>query len=508
MQMMSLGKSLAKAANAGAQGGAEIPAGEGLSFPSLLNEKQAALGGLKNEKSGDAPSAEPAVEQDADAKLAGLMAGMMAVVAARIEAPAQAEAKAALTAEARTAAETAVAQMAEGESGNGQPDLVRAAAVQLALAAKSAGDASGQATATAIAETAAPESEARGETASTPAAGWKLQMAKTTASDLVAPSAAKDAAKAETALDKQVETTTEAAEEAIATDRTGGRALVWQATAVAASATTGSDGTAVAATTSSALKEEVASAPEMPVASDEGAVPDGAAPGSNAAPGSPTAATSAATTAAPAAALEAHAAAERPQGQPLHGQDASASASTESHDFETATAKAAGGARPHATTFATTASTATASTGSAGSVRGQVIQQVAAQSRPIGGLETMTLQLDPEHLGQVEIRLSGQDDQLQVVITASGQDAEKLLREGVKELADGIVERSGRWQQVDVKVELKDQEQKRQERGSAEDGSQRDPQQGHGGSQGQDGRQPQHDENGAARQWAETRMGA
>ena len=180
--------------------------------------------------------------------------------------------------------------------------------------------------------------------------------------------------------------------------------------------------------------------------------------------------------AAPAAPVEAvnqtaarHAATETPKETAADTRPADLATNDSSRHFESTLMKSAGASvRPQGAQPTTTHPL------HAASVRSQVIRQVAAQARPTGGTESVTLQLNPEHLGQVEIQFSGRDDQLQVVITASGQDAERALREGVRELADGIVERSGRWQQVEVRVELKDSGERRQERGSSDGDSSRD----------------------------------
>ena len=117
----------------------------------------------------------------------------------------------------------------------------------------------------------------------------------------------------------------------------------------------------------------------------------------------------------------------------------------------------------------------------------------------------MTLLLNPEHLGQVEIQFTGRDDQLSVVIQASGKEAEQALRDGVKELADGIVERTGRWQQVDIRIENKGADARRQDRGGD---ARRDGENESGRRDGQSsgGRQRQ-DTQEEAREWASAAMG-
>ena len=124
----------------------------------------------------------------------------------------------------------------------------------------------------------------------------------------------------------------------------------------------------------------------------------------------------------------------------------------------------------------------------AAAIREQVVQQIATSSVSSHGTQKMTLLLNPEHLGQVEIQIQGTNDKLSVVITASGAEAEQTLREGLKELADGIVERSGRWQQVDIKVEQKETDNRRQERSADDHQDEQNNQDGRGDSDHQ-GRQ-------------------
>lgn len=135
-------------------------------------------------------------------------------------------------------------------------------------------------------------------------------------------------------------------------------------------------------------------------------------------------------------------------------------------------------------------------------IRQQVVQQIATGAAGAQGVEKMTLQLNPENLGQVEIRFEGAGDKLSVTLIASGKEAEQALREGVKEVADAIVERSGRWQQVDIKVEQRDIEDRRHDRGQD---SRKNDQQKH--RQHDDGSRRNQDFGQQAEAWAETRAG-
>jgi flagellar hook-length control protein FliK len=135
-------------------------------------------------------------------------------------------------------------------------------------------------------------------------------------------------------------------------------------------------------------------------------------------------------------------------------------------------------------------------------VREQVVQHIATNTAGLEGTEKMTLQLNPENLGNVEIRFEGSGNKLSVVLVAAGREAEQMLREGVKEVADAIVERSGRWQQVDIKVEQRDVDDRRQDR--SQDGRKNDQEkdQNHGGRDRQN-----HDSGEQANRWAESRLG-
>ncbi len=86
-------------------------------------------------------------------------------------------------------------------------------------------------------------------------------------------------------------------------------------------------------------------------------------------------------------------------------------------------------------------------------IQAQVARAMLAGGNPRGGDQTITLQLDPEHLGKVEVRLVTSGDRLEVVFTAENVEAQQALREGAKGLMQTLGGRfEGRWQHVDVKI--------------------------------------------------------
>ncbi len=90
--------------------------------------------------------------------------------------------------------------------------------------------------------------------------------------------------------------------------------------------------------------------------------------------------------------------------------------------------------------------------------RARLAGQIAANFTNRNGMQTLTLQLEPEHLGKVEVRLVARGNQLSIRLLAENREAETALRHNLKELTDGIQERTGKYQQVEVRVELKSQD--------------------------------------------------
>ena len=107
--------------------------------------------------------------------------------------------------------------------------------------------------------------------------------------------------------------------------------------------------------------------------------------------------------------------------------------------------------------------TGTIDTATAQNIRQQVSAQVSSRLEEIVGSQKITIRLNPESLGQVELNFETKDDRLNLVITASSLEAESALQENMKDLADRIVERSARFAQVDVRVEIKDGADNRQD---------------------------------------------
>jgi len=137
----------------------------------------------------------------------------------------------------------------------------------------------------------------------------------------------------------------------------------------------------------------------------------------------------------------------------------------------------------------------------AASIRSQVLSQAAGKLEEIPGGQKMTLHLNPEKLGQVELHFEARDNRLEIIMTASGPEAEKALQEGAKDLADKMTDRQGRWQVVDIRVETRqqdtdkpsttDEKKDRQNRDGRRDGQQRN----------------QNPDQGDARQWARDHQG-
>jgi len=126
-------------------------------------------------------------------------------------------------------------------------------------------------------------------------------------------------------------------------------------------------------------------------------------------------------------------------------------------------------------------------------IQAQVTRALAAQGALTGGDETVSLKLNPEHLGRVDVKLVANGNRLEVVFTAETAEAEMALREGARDLARTLgVRADGRWQHVDVKVtesaqsksgqdqtEQDDQDDERQQRDQRRDSNQQDSRRQH-----------------------------
>jgi|GEM_PF-2782415 len=104
----------------------------------------------------------------------------------------------------------------------------------------------------------------------------------------------------------------------------------------------------------------------------------------------------------------------------------------------------------------------TASPSDTRNIQSQVTRHLNETLQSVTGGEKLSLQLNPENLGQVEIEFTAVDDKLNVLIIASSGEAEKALREGLQELTDALVDRSTRFQHVEVKVDQRESNDDRQ----------------------------------------------
>ena len=163
--------------------------------------------------------------------------------------------------------------------------------------------------------------------------------------------------------------------------------------------------------------------------------------------------------------------------------------------------------QPHTSGETTVARTTTAHhlTADPTQIRSQVVRHLASGLTPGSGSEKVSVQLNPEALGRVDVEFTARGDHLSVVITAHSGEAEHALREGVRELSDAIMDKAARFQSVDVKVDVRDgQDQKQESRSDQRQGGRRD-RSGRDGQSPQDQRNP-HDGSAEARNWAEARQ--
>ena len=85
-------------------------------------------------------------------------------------------------------------------------------------------------------------------------------------------------------------------------------------------------------------------------------------------------------------------------------------------------------------------------------------EEIAANFSDRNGLQTITLKIDADRLGQVDVRLQAKADHLTVRLLADNLESEAALRGNIKELSEAIQKRIGRFQHVEVRVDLKGSE--------------------------------------------------
>ncbi len=137
-------------------------------------------------------------------------------------------------------------------------------------------------------------------------------------------------------------------------------------------------------------------------------------------------------------------------------------------------------------------------------VRHQVMRGIADSMDTSRGLEKLTIRLNPEKLGTVDVQFLARGNQLEVVVSASGREAEQALRDGVKELSEAIADKSARFQHVDIRIENRGQETDRNDnrQDQKRDQSRRDDQ-GQQNPQDQQGRRQQR---GSGPDWTALRQ--
>lgn len=88
----------------------------------------------------------------------------------------------------------------------------------------------------------------------------------------------------------------------------------------------------------------------------------------------------------------------------------------------------------------------------------RLAEDIAANFSDRNGVQTITLKLEADHLGQVDVRLQAKGDHLKVRLLADTMESEAALRGNIKELSEAIQKRVGRFQHVEVRVHLKGSE--------------------------------------------------
>jgi len=92
-------------------------------------------------------------------------------------------------------------------------------------------------------------------------------------------------------------------------------------------------------------------------------------------------------------------------------------------------------------------------------------EEIATNFSDRNGVQTITLKIQADHLGQVDVRLQAKADHLTVRLLADTQESEAALRGNIKDLSEAIQKRIGRFQHVEVRVELKGSEDSGHENG-------------------------------------------
>jgi hypothetical protein len=115
-------------------------------------------------------------------------------------------------------------------------------------------------------------------------------------------------------------------------------------------------------------------------------------------------------------------------------------------------------------------------------IRSQLASDITARFTQLSGRQSLTLTLETDHLGKLDIQLEARGGQLRVRLLAANGEAQAALQGSREELAENIQKQSSRFHQVEVKVDLRPNED--YERTRSEDGSGKDPEPGYSREQG------------------------
>jgi flagellar hook-length control protein FliK len=140
-------------------------------------------------------------------------------------------------------------------------------------------------------------------------------------------------------------------------------------------------------------------------------------------------------------------------------------------------------AQPPQSAAATSASTVSAAAGQGAvpkSVQAQLLQQVLQHDLQTGTgsvrTEQLSLQLDPPHLGRLDIHLKQEGQQLIVTVRAELPETEAIMREGSKDLIDGLLNRGRHWTDVSLRWEKSEEGQREQRSQDQQSGRKREQQ--------------------------------
>ncbi len=139
-------------------------------------------------------------------------------------------------------------------------------------------------------------------------------------------------------------------------------------------------------------------------------------------------------------------------------------------------------------------------------IQSQVLSRVVEHLQEEMGKEKLTIRLNPEKLGQIEVMFQAQGDQLNITMTSNTKEAEHAIQEGTKELSDSIADRSQRWNFVEIRVENRSSDQQNKQDARQDE---RREKQNKGEHQQQEGHRSHgdHNQETGASEWAAFHLG-